>query len=247
MGPVNEDTVEHSAAADQYWKGRSGNWERARLVMAGSTRTGPKHPTHLQLLWLTAPHQTRQTGQAHVNTGQSRLQLTQIILKHCTLHLIMDPPNMDALDLSDSDSEALFDTPAARKNKKNAQRASADAGEGAGEGAAGGKARAKESHYTTEEAREAALRRELESIRNVNKVIEGVVDSLQKAKDNMEVSIIVVVASDIADYKLDRLQNCPERFYFAPNMDTHFIPDRAQPTTNSEPAMARCIPRSSRS
>jgi hypothetical protein len=51
------------------------------------------------------------------------------------------------------------------------------------------KTRAKESHYTTEEAREAALRRELESIKNVNKVIEGVVDSLQKAKDNMEVGM----------------------------------------------------------
>ncbi|CAO2648107.1 Nn.00g090290.m01.CDS01 [Neocucurbitaria sp. VM-36] len=93
----------------------------------------------------------------------------------------MNPPDMGALHLSDSDSDALFDTPAARKNKKKAQ----DAGANAGEGAAGGKTRAKESHYTTEEAREAALRRELESIRNVNKVIEGVVESLQKAKDNM--------------------------------------------------------------
>jgi hypothetical protein len=96
----------------------------------------------------------------------------------------MDPPNMDALSLSDSDSDALFDTPAARKNKKHAPQANTDAGEGA----AAGKARAKESHYTTEEAREAALRRELESIRNVNKVIEGVVESLQKAKDNMDAS-----------------------------------------------------------
>lgn len=92
-------------------------------------------------------------------------------------HRTMDPPNMDPLSLSDSDEDALFDTPAAKKNKKQTQDADADAG----------KAR-KESHYTTEEAREANLRRELESIRNVNKVIEGVVESLQKAKDNMEVS-----------------------------------------------------------
>jgi hypothetical protein len=80
------------------------------------------------------------------------------------------PPDMDALSLSDSDNDALFDTPAARKNHP------ADA-----------PPRNKESHYTTEEAREAALRSELESIRNVNKVIEGVVESLQKAKDNMGV------------------------------------------------------------
>lgn len=96
---------------------------------------------------------------------------------------MVPPPNMDDLNLSDSDSDALFDTPAARKNK---QRAPAAAAEG-GDGAAAGKARANESHYTAEEAREAALRRELESVRNVNKVIEGVVESLQKAKDNMGV------------------------------------------------------------
>ncbi|KAI8937327.1 hypothetical protein NX059_006534 [Plenodomus lindquistii] len=89
---------------------------------------------------------------------------------------------MDALSLSDSDSDALFDTPAARQNKKKTHNADDSAG---GDGAAGPKTRAKESHYTTEEAREVALRRELESIRSVNKVIEGVVESLQKAKDNM--------------------------------------------------------------
>jgi hypothetical protein len=94
------------------------------------------------------------------------------------------PPDMDALSLSDSDNDALFDTPAARKNKQRADGPGADAGDSA----AAGRARAKESHYTAEEAREAALRRELESVRNVNKVIEGVVESLQKAKDNMGVS-----------------------------------------------------------
>src|SRR5690349_22068515 len=96
------------------------------------------------------------------------------------LRIMVQPPNMDDLNLSDSDTDALFDTPAARKNKQRAQEPGADAGEGA----APGKARGKESHYTTEEAREAALRQELESVRNVNKVIEGVVESLQKAKDN---------------------------------------------------------------
>ncbi|KAF1959761.1 hypothetical protein CC80DRAFT_545201 [Byssothecium circinans] len=85
------------------------------------------------------------------------------------------------MDFSDSDSDALFDTPAARKAKQKAT----DAGD-TGEGAAAGKSRTKESHYTTEEAREAALRRELESVRNVNKVIEGVVESLEKAKNNMD-------------------------------------------------------------
>jgi hypothetical protein len=120
---------------------------------------------------------------AHVNTRHSRQSLCQSVSSRFIAQPAMDPPNMDALNLSDSDSDAMFDTPAARKTAKKAP----DAGADAGEGAPGGKTRAKESHYTTEEAREAALRRELESIRNVNKVIEGVVESLQKAKDNMEV------------------------------------------------------------
>ncbi|ORY14834.1 DASH complex subunit Duo1-domain-containing protein [Clohesyomyces aquaticus] len=93
----------------------------------------------------------------------------------------MDPPNMDPLDLSDSDVDALFDTPAARKGKSKAQDDHDDGAEGAG----AGKTRVKESHYTTEEAREAALRKELENVRNINRVIEGVVESLEKAKNNM--------------------------------------------------------------
>ena len=91
----------------------------------------------------------------------------------------------DRLSLSDSDSDALFDTPAARKTKTDAPDDPIDAEEGA----TAGKARTKESHYSTEEARHAALRKELESVRNVNRVIEGVVESLQKAKNNMGVSI----------------------------------------------------------
>ena len=39
----------------------------------------------------------------------------------------------------------------------------------------------------TSESREAALRKELESVRQINKVIEHVVMSLEKAKGNMDV------------------------------------------------------------
>lgn len=38
-----------------------------------------------------------------------------------------------------------------------------------------------------QDAREGALRAELTSVRQINAVIEGVVASLEKAKDNMEV------------------------------------------------------------
>lgn len=56
-----------------------------------------------------------------------------------------------------------------------------------------------ESRYTTEEAREAALRRELEQVRSVNKVIEGVVESLEKARSNMNVRVIYSLACTFAD------------------------------------------------
>ncbi|KAL1610032.1 hypothetical protein SLS60_001697 [Paraconiothyrium brasiliense] len=94
----------------------------------------------------------------------------------------MSGPKAQRPSFSDSDSDVLFDTPAARKNQINAPDDAIDVEEGP----AASKARTKESHYTTKEDREAALRKELESVRNVNKVIEGVVESLQKAKNNMD-------------------------------------------------------------
>ena len=126
---------------------------------------------------------TRQSGSRETEAWQRHNRSNR-----CTIYNLytMDDPKADALNLSDSDSDVLFDTPAARKNKsKGAHDDAIDAGEGA----AANKARTKESHYSTEEARDAALRRELESVRNVNKVIEGVVESLQKAKNNMDVCI----------------------------------------------------------
>ncbi|KAF3761470.1 hypothetical protein M406DRAFT_342255 [Cryphonectria parasitica EP155] len=39
--------------------------------------------------------------------------------------------------------------------------------------------------FDAEEVREAALRRELEGVRNINEVIEGVIGTLEKAKGNM--------------------------------------------------------------
>ncbi|KAK7192751.1 hypothetical protein DPSP01_006828 [Paraphaeosphaeria sporulosa] len=102
----------------------------------------------------------------------------------------MDDRKPDRLSLSDSDSDALFDAPAAQKNQPSAH-------DTADDGAAPGKARPKES-WSTQEEREAALRKELESVRNVNKVIEGVVESLQKAKSNMDtVSRTVTNASTL--------------------------------------------------
>lgn len=45
-----------------------------------------------------------------------------------------------------------------------------------------------QSTYEQQEAREQELRRELESVRRVNEAIEGVIESLRKAKDNIKVA-----------------------------------------------------------
>lgn len=48
------------------------------------------------------------------------------------------------------------------------------------------------SRYDAEEAqeaRDAALRRELEGVRNINEVIEGVIGTLERAKGNMGVCL----------------------------------------------------------
>ncbi len=45
-----------------------------------------------------------------------------------------------------------------------------------------------QSRYDHDEAREAALRMELDSVRKTNQVIEGILESLAHAKDSMEVS-----------------------------------------------------------
>lgn len=48
--------------------------------------------------------------------------------------------------------------------------------------------------FDAEEVREAALRKELQGVRNINEVIEGVIGTLEKAKGNMGVCIHELVA-----------------------------------------------------
>ncbi|EOD48646.1 putative dash complex subunit duo1 protein [Neofusicoccum parvum UCRNP2] len=81
---------------------------------------------------------------------------------------------MDDLQLSDPDVD--FDSPQAPN----------DAGASPSASPSRPKPQRAESRYTTEEARDAALRRELDQVRGVNKVIEDVIESLEKAKNNMD-------------------------------------------------------------
>ncbi|KAK5010293.1 hypothetical protein LTR28_010760 [Elasticomyces elasticus] len=94
-------------------------------------------------------------------------------------------PNIGQLDIADSDPEDLFASPEqARGKKKNKGKQNANDAV-----PAASVSRTAESQYDAEEARESALRNELESVRSINKAIEGVVESLEKAKDNMEVCL----------------------------------------------------------
>ncbi len=92
----------------------------------------------------------------------------------------MSTPDIGTLDLSDSDTEDLFASPSKVSKPTEKPNAKSDAPIN----------RNVESKYDAEQAREASLRKELESVRTINEVIEGVVSSLEAAKGNMDVSLI---------------------------------------------------------
>ncbi|KAI9832887.1 MAG: hypothetical protein M1819_003917 [Sarea resinae] len=110
-----------------------------------------------------------------------------------------DTPNMDTLDLSDHDSDDLFASPSHKKAPKPV--AADPAGPIPTTTSSSSKARNGESRFDAEEVREvreAALRKELEGVRNINQVIEGVIESLDRAKGNMDtVSRTVTSASTL--------------------------------------------------
>ncbi|KAG4418233.1 hypothetical protein IFR04_008591 [Cadophora malorum] len=103
----------------------------------------------------------------------------------------MSTPDIGKLDLSDSDNEDLFASPSrTSKTTQKLPTKHADSNAQAPRNA--------ESKYDTEQAREATLQRELESVRSINEVIEGVVSSLETAKGNMDtVSRTVTSASTL--------------------------------------------------
>lgn len=93
--------------------------------------------------------------------------------------------------------------------------------------------------FDADEVREAALRRELEGVRNINEVIEGVIGTLERAKGNMGVSFFFGFSSS-SSFKMhimkltyilslypDRLQNSNKRLHSPQHMDPHPIADRA--------------------
>jgi hypothetical protein len=92
---------------------------------------------------------------------------------------------MERLQLSDEDTEELWNSPSKRgaHNPRSSDekippaQPSHDAGD---------------TLFDREEAREAALRNELQSVRHINEVLEGLLSSLDRAKGNMEVSRVSI-------------------------------------------------------
>lgn len=133
---------------------------------------------------------------------------------------------MDRLQLSDEDTEDLWDSPSKRGKKKTNQApikhessppaaAQSDLDEG--------------TLFDRQEAREAALRNELQSVRNINHVIESLLGSLDRAKGNMDVRQFrySFPGKQSTDSNLECLTNCQLRFYPSQHLDAHTIPNGA--------------------
>lgn len=90
-------------------------------------------------------------------------------------------PNLEDLDLSESDTDALFASPSHPPTKSR----SASTNPQQPPGKQSRKLEGEEGD--DEEAREAALRKELVGIRMINQTIEGAIDSLDRARGNMDV------------------------------------------------------------
>ncbi|KAL9076416.1 MAG: hypothetical protein Q9157_003677 [Trypethelium eluteriae] len=86
-------------------------------------------------------------------------------------------PNLDDLQLDDTDPEDLFASP----GQPRAEKSSSNGGT-----ILASRARSQQESLEDADSREARLRQELENVRRVNKVIEDTVASLEKAKGNMD-------------------------------------------------------------
>jgi hypothetical protein len=182
-------------------------------------------------------------------------------------------PDLEGYHLSDSD-DLLFDTPApthktANKGSTGTEGKTASTANGKASGGNDGKGISggdgKTTRYDAEEAskeRDAQLKLELENVRKINQVIEGVVESLEKAKSNMGVCfnprpyqplthhldiIITTCKYQIANDERTKLDGLPHRnlsIDSPPNVVAHPLANRAQPTPDPQSNMARRKPRS---
>ncbi|KAI9841579.1 MAG: hypothetical protein M1838_003510 [Thelocarpon superellum] len=111
-------------------------------------------------------------------------------------------PDTAHLDLSSTDTDDLFASPSrpARKRDRDRDREALhrDNDQDDLDAHTIRPARLGESRFESEEAREATLQKEVEGVRSINEVIDGVVAGLERAKGNMDtVSRTVTSASTL--------------------------------------------------
>lgn len=113
-------------------------------------------------------------------------------------------------------------------------------------GTGGSQLQTEKSEYENGESREVALRHELENVRKVNAAIEGVIESLDKAKSSMRVRPPALCLSMHTNVLLAVCQsNGQLSFHTSQHMDTYSVTDRAQSEIDPEPCVARSQPGSS--
>ncbi len=100
--------------------------------------------------------------------------------------------DLGKLDLSDEENEDLWASPSRVTTKPPPYSNSANV-----DNATSSTSLPSQSRYDAEQAREEELQRELEGVRSINEVIEGVISSLERAKGNMDVSATCITAIEV--------------------------------------------------
>lgn len=125
---------------------------------------------------------------------------------------------MERLQLSDDDTEDLWNSPSKRAAKKTSKSEPVDQDltEVPQHRQNGG-----DTLFDREEAREAALHNELQAVRNINEVIEGLLNSIDRAKGNMEVSLDMtdITQASSPNNSTDRIQDSNIRIDPSQHMD----------------------------
>ncbi|KAI4203742.1 MAG: hypothetical protein LQ350_001568 [Teloschistes chrysophthalmus] len=92
-------------------------------------------------------------------------------------------PDGEELDLSESDTDALFASPSSRlKPKRRSRTTELNSQEGVRQQSHA----SKDGELNDQEARKAALHKELAGLRTINQTIEGAIDGLERARSNMD-------------------------------------------------------------
>jgi hypothetical protein len=130
---------------------------------------------------------------------------------------------MERLQLSDEDTEELWNSPSQRRTRPVTQRTPASADRLQNQDT--------KPALDQEEARELALRNELQTVRNVNQAIEGVLESLERARGNMEVCNFCQVLGSAANIQADSIAYSRLGINSTQHMDQNPSTDRAQPKT----------------